>query len=101
MNIVVAFEALTAVTKSFIFWNITLCSPCQVKLRFGETYRLHLQGKKYAKQTTSIQSHGRKSCSNKKPPFQHLKNFSDLRDPTVMLMVLSGILFLSKVKQTS
>jgi hypothetical protein len=32
------------VLKSFIFCNITLCSPMKVNRRFGGIYRLHLQG---------------------------------------------------------
>jgi hypothetical protein len=32
------------VMKSTIFWDITSCSPLSVNRRFGETYRLRLQG---------------------------------------------------------
>jgi hypothetical protein len=32
--------------KRTIFWNITPCGPLSVNRRFGETYRLHLQGRK-------------------------------------------------------
>jgi hypothetical protein len=43
----VGFEVLTAVVmKSTIFWNLTPCSPLSVNRLFGETYRLHLQGRK-------------------------------------------------------
>jgi hypothetical protein len=39
------FEILTAViTNSSIFWDITPCRPMKVKIGFGGTYRLHLQG---------------------------------------------------------
>jgi hypothetical protein len=31
--------------NSIMFWDITPCSPLKVNRRFGETYRLHLQGK--------------------------------------------------------
>jgi hypothetical protein len=42
----VGFEVLTAVvTTSSIFWDITPCSPLQVNLSFGRTYRLHLQAR--------------------------------------------------------
>jgi hypothetical protein len=43
----VGFEVLTPVVmKSTIFWDKTPCSPLKVSRRFGETYRLHLQGRK-------------------------------------------------------
>jgi hypothetical protein len=42
----VGFEVLTAVVmKSGIFWDIKPCSPLKENLRFGATYRLHLQGR--------------------------------------------------------
>jgi hypothetical protein len=38
-------EVLTAVTiNSYIFWDITPCSPVKVNRRFGRKYHLHLQG---------------------------------------------------------
>jgi hypothetical protein len=37
-----------------IFWNIAQCSP-YVNRRFGETYHLHIQGRKLAEQETSLQ----------------------------------------------
>jgi hypothetical protein len=44
---IVGFEVLTAVVmKISIFWDITPCSPLKVNRRFGETYRLHLQGRR-------------------------------------------------------
>jgi hypothetical protein len=40
------FKVLTAVVmKSTIFWDISPCSPLEVKRRLGRTYRLHLQGR--------------------------------------------------------
>jgi hypothetical protein len=42
----VTFEVFTAVTmKNAVFLDVTLCRSC-VNLRFGRTYRLHLQGRK-------------------------------------------------------
>jgi hypothetical protein len=35
----------SVVMKSFIFWDITPCSPLQVNRIFGGTWRLHLQGR--------------------------------------------------------
>jgi hypothetical protein len=32
--------------KGTIFWDITPCSPLNVNRRFGETYHLHLQGRR-------------------------------------------------------
>jgi hypothetical protein len=44
---IVGFEVFTAVVmKSTIFWDITPCNPLEVNPRFGETYRLHLQGRR-------------------------------------------------------
>jgi hypothetical protein len=31
--------------KSFIFWDITPCSPFKANWRFGGTFRLHLQSR--------------------------------------------------------
>jgi hypothetical protein len=43
----VGFEVLTTVVmKNTIFWDIMPCSPLSVNRRFGEIYRLHLQGRK-------------------------------------------------------
>jgi hypothetical protein len=43
----VKYEILSAdVMKSTILWDITPCNPLSVNLRFGGTYRLHLQGRK-------------------------------------------------------
>jgi hypothetical protein len=44
---VVVFDALTAVAmKSSIFSDITLFRPVKVSRGFGETYHLHLQGRR-------------------------------------------------------
>jgi hypothetical protein len=51
------FEVFTAVVmKSIIFCDITQCSPLRVNRRFGETYRLHLQGRrnKFRKKTCHL-----------------------------------------------
>jgi hypothetical protein len=32
--------------KSIIFWDMTTCSPSSFDRRFGEAYRLHLQGRR-------------------------------------------------------
>jgi hypothetical protein len=51
----VGFGALTAVTMNVaIFWDIAPCSP-YVKRCFGGTYHFLLQGRKSAKQETSVQ----------------------------------------------
>jgi hypothetical protein len=43
----VGCEVLTSVVvKSTLFWDITPWSPLSVNRRFGETYRLHIQGRK-------------------------------------------------------
>jgi hypothetical protein len=48
------------VMKSTNFWDITPCSPLRVNRRFGETYRLHLQGrKKEVEQETSVKAGGK------------------------------------------
>jgi hypothetical protein len=46
ISLLVGFEVLTVVVKSTIFWDITPCSPLNVNRRFGETYRLHFQGRR-------------------------------------------------------
>jgi hypothetical protein len=49
----VRFEVFTAVTmKNVVFWDVALCSSC-VNRRFGERYRLHLQGRKIRERETS------------------------------------------------
>jgi hypothetical protein len=43
----VGFEVFTAVVmKSIIFWDVTPCSLLRCNRRFGETYRLYLQGRR-------------------------------------------------------
>jgi hypothetical protein len=42
--------------KSTIFLDIAPCSPLKVILRFGGTYRLHLQGRIISQQETSVKS---------------------------------------------
>jgi hypothetical protein len=43
----VEFETLSAVVmKSFIFWNVLPYSQLKIKRSFGETCRLHLQGRR-------------------------------------------------------
>jgi hypothetical protein len=39
--------------KGSVFWDRTLCSPLNVELHFGGTYRQHLQGQ-IRKQYTSV-----------------------------------------------
>jgi hypothetical protein len=48
MLLIVGFEVLTAaVMKSTVFWDITpCCNLLKDNRRFGEIYRLYLQGKK-------------------------------------------------------
>jgi hypothetical protein len=54
------FEVLTTmVMKNTIFWDITPCSPLEVNRRFGETYRLHLQGRKISQRETSLKAGGK------------------------------------------
>jgi hypothetical protein len=56
-------QVLTAVTtKSSIFWEIRPCSPLIVNGRFGGTYRLHLHGRKYAKQEASMKQVASRLC---------------------------------------
>jgi hypothetical protein len=43
----VAFEVLSVVhKKSSIFWDLTLCTPLRVNLRFGGISHLYLQGQR-------------------------------------------------------
>jgi hypothetical protein len=39
--------------KNAVFWNVALCRSC-VNRRFGEMYRLHLQGRKIRELGTSV-----------------------------------------------
>jgi hypothetical protein len=51
---VIRFEVFTAVTmKTVVFWDVVPCRSC-VNQRFGETYRLHLQGRKIRGRVTSV-----------------------------------------------
>jgi hypothetical protein len=34
--------------KNAVFWDVAPCISCEFNRRLGETYRLHLQGRKYA-----------------------------------------------------
>jgi hypothetical protein len=53
-SLLAGFGVLPAVDiKSTIFWDITQCSPLSVNRRFGETYRLHFQGRKKAERERS------------------------------------------------
>jgi hypothetical protein len=38
-------NSLLRANKRTIFWDITLCTPLKVNIRFRETYRLYLQGR--------------------------------------------------------
>jgi hypothetical protein len=50
----VRFEVFTAVTmKNGVFWDVVQCTSC-VNRRFGQTYRLHLQGRKICARGTSV-----------------------------------------------
>jgi hypothetical protein len=50
----VRFEDFTAVIKkNAVFWDVALCRCC-VNRRFGGTYRLHLQGRKFRERGTSV-----------------------------------------------
>jgi hypothetical protein len=50
----IEFEVFTAVTmKNAVFWNAAPYRSC-VNLRFGGTYRLHLQGRKIRERGTSV-----------------------------------------------
>jgi hypothetical protein len=44
---IVVQEVLTAVTmKSYVFWDITPCSPAKIIRDFGGIYGLHLQDRR-------------------------------------------------------
>jgi hypothetical protein len=54
----VGFEVLTAVfVKSYIFWDITPCSPLKVNRCSGGTYRLHLQCRRISRARIQRSSH--------------------------------------------
>jgi hypothetical protein len=47
INSLKGFEVLTVLTmKSYIFWDILLCSLMKVSRCFEGTYRFHLQGRR-------------------------------------------------------
>jgi hypothetical protein len=47
-------DVLTAVTmKNVVLWDVVPCRSC-VNRRLGETYRLHLQGRKIGERGTSV-----------------------------------------------
>jgi hypothetical protein len=51
----VASDVLTAVTmQSTVSWDVTPCIPVGVHRRFGGTYCLHIQGRRYAKQASKL-----------------------------------------------
>jgi hypothetical protein len=39
--------------KNAVFWNVALCKSC-ANIRFGGTYRLHLQGRKLREQGANV-----------------------------------------------
>jgi hypothetical protein len=42
--------------KSSIFWDISLCCPLKVNLRFGRTYRLHLHSRRISRARSHLLS---------------------------------------------
>jgi hypothetical protein len=54
INVYVRYEVFTAVTmKNAVFWDVAPYRSC-VNIRFGGTYRLHLQGRKIRERGTSV-----------------------------------------------
>jgi hypothetical protein len=56
--------------KSYVFWEITPCSPFKINRRVGRAYRLHLQGwwvsqARYQRETGSKQSKKRRNVPPK------------------------------------
>jgi hypothetical protein len=47
------FEVFTAATMNVVFWDVAPCRPW-VNRRFGETYRLHLLGRKIRERGASV-----------------------------------------------
>jgi hypothetical protein len=39
-------DVVTVVMKSYIFWDMTPCTPVKVNRRFGGIYHLHLEGRR-------------------------------------------------------
>jgi hypothetical protein len=60
--------------KNSIFWDAALCSPVKVKIPFGKTYRLHLQGRRVsqARNQHEVNSKQISSCC-------HLAYYSTLK----------------------
>lgn len=51
---VAGFQVLTTVVmRSSLFWGVTQRNPLKVALRFGGTYRLHLQGRRIIRHESS------------------------------------------------
>jgi hypothetical protein len=44
------------VLKSFVFWDRTPCSPLKVNRRFGEIYRLHIQGRRISQERNQYEA---------------------------------------------
>jgi hypothetical protein len=56
--------ALTAIIReSYIFWDITPCSPLSVNRRFGGTGRLHLKGHRIIHARNQLEAGSKKSSS--------------------------------------
>jgi hypothetical protein len=56
------FEVFTAVTmKNAVFWDVAPCRSC-VNRRLGETYRLHMQGRKIRKRATNVSRWLQSAC---------------------------------------
>jgi hypothetical protein len=61
---IVGFEVPTAVVmKSSIYWDVTPCSPLKVNRRFGETYSLHLQGRRISRARNQHKEDTKQGCS--------------------------------------
>jgi hypothetical protein len=62
----IGFEVLTAVvTKNTVFWDIMLCSPLEVKRRFGVTCRLRLQGRGISRARNQCESRWKTEIGNR------------------------------------
>jgi hypothetical protein len=48
------FQRIKVKKKNVLFWDVAPCRSCEIKRRFGGTYRLHLQGRKIREQGTSV-----------------------------------------------
>jgi hypothetical protein len=56
------FMQSSSISKSFVFWDITQCSPLKVSGRFGGTCRRHLQCRRIS-QARNQREAGGKLCS--------------------------------------